>query len=154
MRGRRSKAGMTCDWRLPLNNSQRRQHETPSTPFFSPLPMHPPPLPTLLLVPQKENSLEKAVGGRNQPTGVDEDSSADVHVSVQQTGLPWPLAGHHVLASIDSPHHLGLPTHCGDNPSPLSVTDTLVESQMPGPGRLPFTYRWEKQGQGSSGPAT
>lgn len=68
--------------------------------------------------PRKEDSLEKAVGGRNQPMGVDEDSSADVHVSVQQAGLPWPLASHHVLASIDSSHRLRLPTHCGDNPSP------------------------------------
>lgn len=64
----------------------------------------------------KEDSLEKAVGSGNQPAGVDEDSSTDVRVMVQQTGLPWPLASHHVLATIDLPHHLGLPTHCGDIP--------------------------------------
>lgn len=66
--------------------------------------------------PKKEDSLEKAVGSGNQPAGVDEDSSTDVRVMVQQTGLPWPLASHHVLATIDLPHHLGLPTHCGEIP--------------------------------------
>lgn len=54
------------------------------------------------------------MGSGNQPAGVDEDSSADVHVMVHQAGLPWPLTSHHVLATIDLPHHLGFPTHCGE----------------------------------------
>lgn len=86
--------------------------------------------------PREEDSLEKAVGSGNQPEGVDEDCSADVQVSVEQAGLPWPLASYHILATIDLPHHLGLPTHCGDNPWPM--LETSVVFQMPVPGR-PFS---------------
>lgn len=83
---------------------------------FIPLPLHLPPLPAICCSPRKEDSLEKAVGSGSQPEGVDEDCSADVCVMVQQAGLPWPLASHHVLATIDLPHHLGFPTHCGEIP--------------------------------------
>lgn len=83
---------------------------------FIPLSLHLLPHHPICWSPKKEDSLEKAVGSGNQPAGVDENSSTDVRVMVQQTGLPWPLASHHVLATIDLPHHLGLPTHCGEIP--------------------------------------
>ena len=35
----------------------------------------------------------------------------------QQAGLPWPLASLHVPATIDPPHHLGFPAHCGNSPA-------------------------------------
>lgn len=99
--------------------------------------------------PRKEDSLEKAVGSGNQPEGVDEDCSADVCVMVQQAGLPWPLASHHVLATIDLPHHLGLPTHCGEIPLAYDRETGGIPNATTREALLHLT--WEKQDQGSSG---
>ena len=112
---------------LLQSKAQRSWHQTPITPLLL-FPLQPPALPACLRAPRKD-SLEKAVGSRNQPEGVNEDSSADVRALVPQAGLPWPLAGQHVPATVDSPHRLGLPAHCGDTPT-LSVIETPVTPAM------------------------
>ena len=55
------------------------------------------------------------MGSGKKPAGVNEDSSTDVRALEPQAGLPRPLASLHVPATIDPPHHLGLPAHCGDS---------------------------------------
>lgn len=112
---------------LLQSKAQRSWHQTPITPLLL-FPLQPPALPACLRAPRKD-SLEKAVGSRNQPEGVNEDSSADVRALVPQAGLPWPLAGQHVPATVDSPQRLGLPAHCGDTPT-LSVIETPVTPAM------------------------
>lgn len=104
-------------WTCGPQTAPEESPEEPGWDTLTPHPHHLLPCQCLCWHPRKEDSLEKAVGSRNQPAGVDEDSSTDMQALVHQAGLPWPLASHHILTTRDPPHHLGFPARCGDSPA-------------------------------------
>lgn len=121
----RSKAGTASVWwqqTCPAQSPEEKGINPPQP--ANPCPLHLPPHQPLCWGPGKEDSLEKAVGCGHQPAGVDEDSSTEVRAPIQQAGLPRPLTSCCVLATVDLPHHLRLPTHCGD--TPVHLLETIV----------------------------
>ena len=89
------------------------------------------------------------MGSGKKPVGVNEDSSTDVRALEPQAGLPRPLASLHVPATIDPPHHLGLPAYCGDSAATYN-RDTVGAPNVTTRKTCPL-HRQENQGQASSG---
>ena len=88
------------------------------------------------------------MGSGKKPAGVNEDSSTDVRALGPQAGLPRPLASLHVPATIDPPHHLGFPAHCGNSAATYN-RDTVGAPNVT-TRKLSLLHRWENQGQASS----
>ena len=78
------------------------------------LPLHPPPCQSLCWQPRKETHLRKQWAVERSQLELMRTAPQNLE---QQAGLPWPLASLHVPATIDPPHHLGFPAHCGNSPA-------------------------------------
>ena len=113
----------------------------------------PPPhhhLPTHLSWPVSPGSpfLLEAVGSSDHPAVSDEGPPTDVSATNLEAGLPRPLASLHVPATIDPPHHLGFPAHCGNSAATYN-RDTVGAPNVT-TRKLSLLHRWENQGQASS----
>ena len=89
------------------------------------------------------------MGSGKESAGVNENSSTDVRALGLQAGLLQTLASLHVPATIDPPHHLGLPAHCGDSAATYN-RDTVGAPNVT-TRKVSQLHRQENQGQASSG---